>query len=963
MPTTTPSFVVAGRQPQFERLKTTLAHALAGQPQVVLLTGEAGIGKTFLLREFCSQAQRMNEKVIVAWGQCSSQLGDPYLPFKEILALLTGDVDGAFVGQIVDHTNAQRLKDVAVTATEIIVEVGGDLIGILIPGAALLARVVGILAKTLKIGWISKLKQQVEKPDSLEGFKPEQFYEQISRVVMHLAAKVPLILVLDDLQWGDAATLEMFFYLTRRLQQVSDMPVMLLGAYRPAEIRLGRNGGRHPLERISHEIRRYWQDAELDLTETVGSQTGRAFVDGLVDTEPNRLDAAFRDLLFHRTDGHPLFTVEILRMLEERGVLVKDDQGRWVVSRPLTFEELPDRVEAVIEERIGRLERELKDILTCGSVEGERFTAEIVARVRRIEELHLAEQLTEELEKRHFLIVPAGELQAPQKRLHAYRFMHALFQQYLYGNLSSMQRQQLHRAVGEALEALYGENVGQIAGQLAQHFDEAGEDQKALNYWLVAGDQARAVYANADAVHYFLNAREIIARRLPDHQEQEYLVARSLAQLYSLQGLVGEQQAELERMFRLAESSADKGKIVECYIHRSGFLTHTGDYEGAKQAGDQALKVAQDVKDEPGIVAARVALGEACAFLAEHAEALDYLQGALEFLRNQGDRHKLADAIRLIALVYLNRNDYPEALSRAEEALALFRETGDRLGEDETLRYIGDIYCARGDYQQGLNTYQEVLRIRRDIGNRARQGGALGDIGDVYLYLGDYQKSLDLHQQSLEINLQVGYKYGQTWCHHDLGVIQFNLGNLVAARSELEQALALAGEIQSQNLIVLSKNDLSSVLRALGGQENLVAALQLARDAAAIAENASLVFGQIAGLSYQAMVYLVLDDRSQALQRSRAAVELIESHGASEVLSEEIFYNHAQILDSLGLSDESRTWLKKAHDEITLKADKILDPALRASFLTAVPLNRAINAAWQAARGEASAGSSLPGMP
>jgi len=461
------TFVTAGRQAQLERLRASFTDALTGKPQVVLVTGDAGIGKTALVREFCSQAQRLNEKVVVAWGQCGTEHGDPYLPFVEIVALLTGDVAGEMGRRVLDTTNAQRLRSIAVTTAEIIVEVGGDLVGLLVPGYALLDRVIVLAAKALKVGWVSKLKKQVEKPNSREGFKPEQFFEQFSRVMSRLAAKAPLVLALDDLHWADNASLELFFYLARRLQQATNLPIMLLGTYRPAEIRLSRDGARHPLERIVHEVRRYWPDGEIDLEQTLGGDAGRSFVDALVDIESNHLDAAFRSSLFHRTEGHPLFTLEILHMLKQRGALIKDQEQRWVLGRPIALEELPDSVEAVIEERIDRLERQLRDILTCGSVEGEQFTAEIIARVRRIEELQLAEQLNEELEKRHFLVVSSGEVQAAQKHLHTYRFIHVVYQQYLYDSLSGMQRQQLHRTVGEALEALYSENVGGVAVQLA----------------------------------------------------------------------------------------------------------------------------------------------------------------------------------------------------------------------------------------------------------------------------------------------------------------------------------------------------------------------------------------------------------------------------------------------------------------------------------------------------------------
>lgn len=660
-----PAFIAAGRQAQLDRLQAFFAESVAGNPQVVLVAGDAGIGKTALVQELCRQAQRINAKVVVAYGQCASEHGDPYLPFVEILGLLTGDTKGELGRRVLDDTNAQRLKGVAIATAEIIVEVGGDLVGLLVPGAALLDRVVALVAKALKVGWVSRLKKQVEKPGSREGFKPEQFFEQFSRVVSRLSAKAALVLALDDLHWADQGSLDLFFYLSRRLQQAGSLPVLLLGTYRPAEIQLVRAGNRHPLDRIVHELRRYWPDLQIDLEQTLGGQAGRAFVDALADAEPNRLDAAFRSFLSDRTDGHPLFTIEILRILKQRGALVKDDKGRWVLDRPIALEELPDSVEAVIEERIERLEKQLRDILTCGSVEGERFTVEVVARVRRVEELQLAEQLNDELEMRHRLVLSDAELESAQKHLHAYRFIHAVFQQYLYGTLGDVQRQQLHRAVGEALEALYSDNVGAVAVQLARHFDLASENEKAIKYLLMVGDQAAAAYANADALRHYARARDMIARGGGNRRRQEYRVAAALAVIYARLGRPAEERAEITRMLELAQALGDRSKVAESHIRESRHLTQTGNYARAKQAARDAFGISGESGDENGAAEAQLSIGEACTYLAEHDEALQYLKAVEETCRRLGDCHKLADAARLTALVYLNRNDYPEALAKA----------------------------------------------------------------------------------------------------------------------------------------------------------------------------------------------------------------------------------------------------------------------------------------------------------
>lgn len=149
---------------------------------------------------------------------------------------------------------------------------------------------------------------------------------------------------------------------------------MIIGAYRPARVALGREGERHPLESTLNKIKRYFGDVWIELGET--PPEGRAFVDALLDHEPNRLDDDFCTRLHRHTAGHPLFTIALLRAMQERGDIVQDADRYWVETATLDWGTLPAKVEGVIEERIGRLEEELLGILTVASVEGEEFTVQ-----------------------------------------------------------------------------------------------------------------------------------------------------------------------------------------------------------------------------------------------------------------------------------------------------------------------------------------------------------------------------------------------------------------------------------------------------------------------------------------------------------------------------------------------------------------------------------------------------------
>jgi ABC-type oligopeptide transport system substrate-binding subunit len=264
------------------------------------------------------------------------------------------------------------------------------------------------------------------------------------------------------------------------------------------------------------ELKRQYGDIWIDLAQA-DRQAGRGFVEQLLDSEPNRLLSAFRERLHRRTGGHPLFTIELLRAMQARGDLVKDQAGHWVAGAAIDWDGLPARVEGVIELRIGRLEDDLRESLTIASVEGEEFTAQVVARIQEMGERQLLRLLSGELGKRHRLVREGGGLVVGQRILSRYRFAHALFQRYLYNELGEDERRRLHRETGLILEELHAGQAEGIARQLARHFEAAAMADKADEYLQMAGDQARTLYAHAEAIDFYHRALALLEGR-QDHQ-------------------------------------------------------------------------------------------------------------------------------------------------------------------------------------------------------------------------------------------------------------------------------------------------------------------------------------------------------------------------------------------------------------------------------------------------------------
>jgi DNA-binding SARP family transcriptional activator len=530
-----PTFVA--RERELSQLDGFLDMALAGQGLAIFVTGGAGCGKTALIHEFARRAQADCPDLILAWGNGNAHtgIGDPYLPFREVLALLTGDVTARWEAGAMTGEQASRLWHLLPMAVLALVDAGPDLIDLFVPGAPLVKRARAFAGWPAGSGYRVQLEKLVARKDALSAspsLQQNALFEQYTQVLRKLASQKPLLLALDDLQWADGGSLNLLFHLGRRIE---GSRVLIIAAYRPDEVALGRPasaalgetavGGerqQHPLEPIVHEFRRTFGDIDIDLERA----EGRQFVDAFLDSEPNRLGNVFRETLHQHTRGYALFTVELLRGMQARGDLARDQEGRWVQGAALDWETLPARVEAVIAQRIGRLPEELRAALAVASVEGETFTAEVMARVEQASVEETIRFLSDQLDRKHQLVSAQGILRVGDRCLSQYRFRHILYQKHLYNSLDPVRRTVLHREVGSALETLYEQGreaaaVGEAsAAQLARHFEGAGYAEKAVDYLRQAGERAQRLYANQEADRYFRQALLLLGG-IPSHGSGE----------------------------------------------------------------------------------------------------------------------------------------------------------------------------------------------------------------------------------------------------------------------------------------------------------------------------------------------------------------------------------------------------------------------------------------------------------
>jgi adenylate cyclase len=491
----------------------------------------------------------------------------------------------------------------------------------------------------------------------------------------------------------------------------------------------------------------------------------RAFVDAYLDHEPNRLGPTFRETLFGLSGGHALFTVELVRMLQERGSLVRDRAGRWIEGATLDWETLPTRIEAVIGERVGRLPVALRALLEIAAVQGEQFSAEIVAELAGESRDAVVRRLSDELDRRHQLLVAQGIRRTGAGRRSFYRFRHVLFQRYLYGSLDPVTRGWLHEQVAAALERHYAavpEALAEHARQLAWHYRQAELPEPAVRYLCLAGNRALELVTYEEAETHFRDGLALLAQ-VPAGAYRAHWELQLLMGLGTVLAItMGMAAHEVEQTFSRADALCDASTAAEDRVrilwHLWLLYFQRGLYQRALTLGESCLNIARRAAAPDLLLEAHLAVGPTLYRMGDFAASAEHLAEAHMLYDAQHELRHLhayahdpgADvrANEALVLWYLGYGD--QARRRCAEALAGARATEHGPTLAWTLIFAAALYRRMGDATQtahysvqalaGANEYR--LALWQGVG-ALYHGWALTAGGDPAAGLDKAQRGLD----------------------------------------------------------------------------------------------------------------------------------------------------------------------------------------------------------------------------
>jgi DNA-binding winged helix-turn-helix (wHTH) protein/predicted ATPase len=681
---------LVGREMELGQLHGWLTKALAGQHQLVFVTGEAGIGKTALVDAFLlgiggqglgvgsssPQAPIPNPQAPSLWigyGQCIEQYGagEAYRPVLEALGRLCRGPDGKRLLDLLEKHAPTWLVQMPTLLSD--------------------ARLKTLQSKT-------------------QGATKDRMLREMAEAVEALTAESPLVLVLEDLHWSDHSTLELLALLARRREPAR---LLVIGTYRPIEVIVKE----HPLKDLKQELHIHEHCEELALgylsATDIEAYLTQRFAVGATGRSP--LHSLAR-LIYHHTDGTPLFMVNMVDYLISQDVL-RQDEGRWTLHTTLEAVEIgvPYSLRQLIETQIDKLPPEEQRLLEVGSVAGVEFSAAAVAAGLEANAMEIEERCNA-LSRRLQMVQLTGADEWPDGTVTArYGFQHALYHNVLYDRVTAGRRVHLHRQIGEREEIAYGERAGEIAAELAVHFEQGRDYKRAVHYLGQAAQNAIRRSAHQETVGLLTRGLGLLKLlpATPERTQQELALQVPLgAALMAAKGYsapeVGDHFAQVRELCRrLGETP----QLFPTLWGLWAFYLVKGDLRTTLELAEQLIRLAYKGKDPLLIPDAHVNMGITLFNRGEFSLAREHLEQGITLSDPQefgppAFRYNMYHRVALLCwapLVWWCLGYPDQAAKRNHEALTL----AEQLAHPFTLIYCLNSALSFYQFVQGSRAVQE----------------------------------------------------------------------------------------------------------------------------------------------------------------------------------------------------------------------------------------------------------------
>jgi predicted ATPase/KaiC/GvpD/RAD55 family RecA-like ATPase/Tfp pilus assembly protein PilF len=891
------------RAEEMNVLREVVYGAVHGEGGLVFVHGEAGIGKTRLLREVGGYAQSRGVQVL--HGKCPALFRmdgvPPYVIWTEVI------------------------RDYLETCTP-----------------EQLYRVIGFYpAEVAKL--VPELSQKLRTMPQSFQISPEQeqnrLFEAVSQFIINISRETPLLVILDDLQWTDPSSLLLLHYLARGVQRTS---MLILGAYRTTDV-----DDKHPLTPILAELKRERLPQSVSLKRMSFDDISEMIRQIL---EQDDVPPELYRLIYEKTRGNPFFAEEVTQSLKEEEVIYRE-QDRWKFKEVSAIE-FPESVKNVVKARISRLDEDCQNVLTLASFVGNDFSFEAIRGVTNVEE----DKLLELMEK----LLKTGLVKERVIRgKDVYCFADVVVRDVVHEEASRLRHKKLHDLVGSTLEKVYAKEIDQHFGELAYHFLEGDEKDRALDYFLKAGEKAMGIYANAEAASYFESALKLLGEKEGGLQERERVLER-LGDIESLLGKHGACLKHWDEALLISTKLQEKQKTATLHRKMANLLYEKiGDKQKAEEHHEAALKILETEPESVELARLYEDIAHMHYRVGEIAKAFSLCEKALELAKKLDAPEVVASSYVSLGTIFIfigERNKAFESLERAlkialdngymETALRSYNNLGAGLPPEENERMfecaekgydlakkVGEIYMqswaslwlgwvnvGRGDMNKAVPLLEESVALDKKSGNMTHLSVSLALLGVVYQILGEWDKSEQCHKEASSILQRTNEWQMTSVCYWAHGWLYLEKGEYAEARELFEKAVGVIEKVGAKGALIdmfrLGNRWLTWTCIELGENEKAAKLIDAMQKSALETNDKGLTASADA---LQAMLFRSERKWDESISIFEKSLKEFEDLGARQwntyVLAKMVLYEYARVLlerNQQGDKEKARDLLDQA---------------------------------------------------
>ncbi len=567
----------------------------------------------------------------------------------------------------------------------------------------------------------------------------------------------------------------------------------------------------------------------------------------------NDLTEDFIKMLAGKCKGNPFFIIELLGQMVDEGSIGEKNGKYTLLSKEYS---IPSSIEDVVHRKLERLEPNEIALVEYASCIGLQFDRGIMNSIQIIPDIS---STLDKLASTRIFITYDDHIE----------FSHALFQDVIYQSMGSRWRYAYHKNLGDHYEKNHNQNLDNVIYELARHYSNSKEHSKAFDYCIMAGEKAESEFAPEQALELYRSA--LSAHRNLRQNTREETTVDLLETIGDLLDLVSEWDNALHMYDEAFGISNDK-------IIKARMLRKMGDVYENKGDFDKTLKVLDEAKtlldDKASDEYARICHLEGGIYgkKGEREKGLAILQEGLAIFEEKGDSPRdIAIILRAIGLFHLRLGQFDPALDNYNKSLAIMRDIGDEYGMAAALNNIGVLYNEIGDSINSLEYHQRSMKIKEKIGDKAGISASLNNIGNVFYIKGELDKALESHHKGLIIKEKIGDQWGFAASLLNMGVIYVKKGDLDSAHDNYEKSLIIWERIGDKMGLTAALNNIAEVNLLKG---DLDTALDFYTRNLEIREKAGNRKGCALTLCGLALTNIGLGNNEIALSQAKEALEI-----------------------------------------------------------------------------------------